>query len=89
MTPTSMSLGVTASPAVNGTDAVKLNGVNTMSEKTTPKKQYVLKKIYNTLECHEFGCEREHNDDGSPYSTGHHYGCLCQRCSTYYYLRLK
>jgi hypothetical protein len=76
---------VTVMNAVNGSGSERMNGQNMTPEKKT----YELKKLYRTLACHDDDCDQEHNDDGSSYSTGHHYGCLCQRCALFYYMRLK
>jgi hypothetical protein len=80
-----MISGVTVKAVGFGIGSERMNGQNMTPEKKT----YELKKLYRTLACHDRDCDQEHNDDGSSYSTGHHYGCLCQRCALFYYLRLK
>jgi hypothetical protein len=85
-----MSIGpsgsVSASNAVNGIENVKMNGANTMSERPN-RKTYTLNRLYRTLTCPnpEF-CDEEHNLCGDE---SHHYGCLCNGCTFYYYTKLK
>jgi hypothetical protein len=56
------------------------SGLNMTNENLPPEHRY-----FKELTCAnpEF-CEKEHNGD-----TGHHYGCLCVPCSTFYYRKLK
>jgi hypothetical protein len=82
---TGTTKAVIVTHAANGIWNERMNGQNMTPEKKT----YELKKLYRTLSCHDDDCDQEHNDDGSSYSTGHHYGCLCQRCALFYYVRLK
>jgi hypothetical protein len=57
-----------------------------MTNEKEPKK-YVLNKLYRRLICPnpEF-CDEEHNLCGDE---SHHYGCLCNVCTNYYYRKLK
>jgi hypothetical protein len=79
-----MSIGlsgsVSVSNVVNGISSKPWSGLN-MTNENHPREHRYFKEL--TCANPEF-CEKDHNDD-----TGHHYGCLCVPCSTFYYRKLK